>query len=126
MRGQATILVVEDETDVRELVADILTATGYRVLSASNGAEALQHCAHHTGAIDLLLTDVVMPGMSGHELAVQMLRRWPQVKVLYMSGYTDEILGCYGVADPSLAFVEKSFAPESLRRKVREVLAECD
>lgn len=120
----ATILVVEDETDVQELVADILTAAGYRVLSASNGAEAFQRCAHHTGAIDLLLTDVVMPGMSGHELAVQMLQRWPQIKVLYMSGYTDEMLGRYGVVDPSLAFLEKPFSPESLRRKIREVLAD--
>jgi PAS domain S-box-containing protein len=118
----ATILVVEDETDVRELVADILTATGYRVLSARSGAEALQCCAQHAGAIDLLLTDVVMPGMSGHELAVQIRRRWPRVKVLYMSGYTDEILGRYGAVDPSLAFVEKPFAPESLTHKVREVL----
>jgi signal transduction histidine kinase len=118
----ATILVVEDEADVRELVADILTATGYRVLSASNGADAFQLCAHHAGAIDLLLTDVVMPGMSGHELAVQIMQQWPRVKVLYMSGYTDEILGRYGIVDPSLAFLEKPFAPGSLTRKVREVL----
>jgi two-component system cell cycle sensor histidine kinase/response regulator CckA len=118
----ATILLVEDDAGIRELVYDILTTTDYRVFSASSGAEALQRCEQHPGAIDLLLTDVVMPGMSGHELAVQVLRRWPQVKILYISGYTDEILGRYGAVDASIAFLKKPFTPESLTRKVREVL----
>ena len=121
-RGHATILVVEDETHVRELAYDILTATGYRVLSARNGVEALQRCAQNPGAIDLLLTDVVMPGMSGQQLALWVMRRWPHMKVLYMSGYTDEMLNRHGVLDPSIAIVEKPFSPESLTRKVYEVL----
>jgi len=124
LREQATILLVEDEAGIRELVYDILTTTGYRVLSASSGAEALQRCEQHPGAIDLLLTDVVMPGMSGHELAIQVLRRWPHVKTLYISGYTDEILGRYGAVNASLAFLKKPFTPESLTHKVREVLLE--
>ncbi|MBI3326399.1 MAG: response regulator, partial [Nitrospinae bacterium] len=123
LRGQATILLVEDDADVRDLACDILTQTGYRVLSAGSGAEALQHCEQHAEAIDLVLTDVVMPGMSGRDLAGRVMHHWPRVKILYMSGYTDEMLGRHGALDPSISFLEKPFSPESLTRKVREVLA---
>lgn len=99
-----------------------MAGTSYRVLSASSGAEALQRCTQHTDAIDLLLTDVVMPGMSGPKLAVWVMRRWPRVKVLYMSGYTDDMLDRHEVLAPGIAFLEKPFSPESLTRKVREVL----
>jgi PAS domain S-box-containing protein len=121
-QGSETVLVVEDEDGVRELVQSILRAAGYTVLAASNGEEALRTCAQHDGAIDLLLTDVVMPGLSGPDIArhIQALRS--MIKVVYMSGYAADALGRHGVLDLDTAFLQKPFAPDTLVRKVRAIL----
>jgi len=121
-RGAETILLVEDEEIVRKMTRNILEECGYEVLTASNGVEALKVCASHGGAIDLLLTDVVMPHMGGRRLAEHMKVSHPRTRVLYMSGYTDDAILRHGVLEETAAFMEKPFSPETLARKVREVL----
>jgi len=116
------VLVAEDETLVRVLVRKTLTQAGYRVLEAGGGEEALQLAARHDGTIHLLVTDVVMPGMSGRELMRRLAAVRPNVKVLYMSGYSDEAVERHGVLDPGTAFMQKPFTPSVLARRVREVL----
>ena len=119
--GQETILLVEDEEMVRVLAQDVLSLNGYQVLSADSiTAEAI--CRAHKGVIDLLLTDVVMPVISGRELAEKLVVLRPQMKVLYMSGYTDKIIVHHGVLNPGIAFLQKPFTPDGLIRKVRAVL----
>jgi PAS domain S-box-containing protein len=120
--GHETILLVEDETSVRVIIANILREQGYTVLDASNGEEALALAREHCGQIQLLLTDVVMPQMSGRELAEELKTICPGVKVLYTSGYLDETLAERGVSNLSLAFIQKPFMPIRLMRKVREIL----
>jgi CheY-like chemotaxis protein len=120
-RGE-TILLVEDEPGVRNLVRDTLKEDGYIVLEAANSAEALLLSGQHTGPIHLLLTDVVMPGLSGRQLAERLLPLRPELKVLYMSGYTDDAIVRHGVLEPGVAFLHKPFAPQMLTHKVREVL----
>jgi CheY-like chemotaxis protein len=120
--GSETILLVEDDMAVREVARRILQRQGYSVLEAQNGQEALRLMAHHPGPIDLLLTDVVMPGMSGKALAEQGLALIPHLKTLFMSGYTDETIAHHGVIDPGVAFLQKPFSPVSLARKVRAAL----
>ncbi len=120
--GSETVLLVEDEEDVRELAREILTLMGYTVLTASEPAEALRISLEHTGVIDLLVTDVVMPGMSGRQLADRLTAERPGLKVMFMSGYTDNAIVHHGVLEPGTAFVQKPFTPESLTRKVRDVL----
>jgi hypothetical protein len=122
LRGQETILLVEDQEEVRDLTRDILQMCGYTVLEARNGAEALQLFEHHGGMIHLLVTDVVMPQMGGRELADRLVSRRPDLKVLYMSGYTEEAIGSHGVLDPGVAFLPKPFSPDALAQKVRDVL----
>ncbi len=122
LQGMETILLVEDETAVRELVRDALTARGYTVLEAHHGNDALRICEHYAGAIHLMVTDVVMPEMSGRELADRLARIHPTMKVLYMSGYTDNAVVHHGVLDLGTAFLQKPFSPAVLTRKVREVL----
>jgi CheY-like chemotaxis protein len=117
-----TILLVEDEDAVRTLVRDALKATGYAVLEASHGHEALLICERHAGRIDLMVTDVVMPEMSGRELADRLAPVRPGLQVLYMSGYTDNAVVHHGVLDPGTTFLQKPFGPGVLLRKVREVL----
>jgi PAS domain S-box-containing protein len=119
--GSETILLVEDEEQVRALARASLVEAGYTVLEACNGAEALALSARHTGPLHLLLTDVVMPGMSGSELARALQAQRPGLRVLYMSGYPDEQLGRHGVAEPH-ALLPKPFTPERLRAQVRRVL----
>jgi len=121
-RGTETILLVEDDPAVRGLANSILRDKGYAVLAPQHPEEAEQICAQHTGPIHLLLTDLVMPGMSGRELARRAAALRPQIKVLYMSGYTDDALVRHQVSENIFAFVQKPFSPVVLEAKVREVL----
>jgi len=119
--GTETILLVEDEDVVRALTQRVLERCGYTVLSCANGADAVELAAVHAEPIHLLLTDVVMPGLRGHEVADQVLSARPGIKVLYMSGYADEaLLGAAAIAGPAL--IEKPFAVDTLARRVREAL----
>jgi len=120
--GTETILVAEDEEFVRNFVKDILQKYGYRVLEAQHGSEALRVGLEYSGPIHLLLTDVVMPRMSGQQLAKQMATLRPVAKVLYMSGYTESAIVHHGVLDSHAEFVQKPFTGETLARRVREVL----
>jgi signal transduction histidine kinase/ActR/RegA family two-component response regulator len=120
--GTETILVVEDEEALRKVALRTLGAGGYKVLIAANGDEALLASAQHAGDIHLLLTDVVMPGMSGRVLAQNLSRARPAMDVLYMSGYTDDAIVHHGVLDAGVQFLAKPFTAADLARKVREVL----
>jgi CheY-like chemotaxis protein len=121
-RGKETILVVEDEEEVRKLAVQILKNQGYKVLEASQGDEAYLTGYEHKGPIHLLLTDVVMPKMSGHELANRIIQILPEIKALYMSGYTDNAIVYHGVLERGMNYIQKPFTVEGLARKVREVL----
>jgi PAS domain S-box-containing protein len=122
--GDETILLVEDETVVRQLVAEILESSGYTVLPAADGPSALELARRHSGDIRLLVTDVVMPGMSGPEVAQSVTSMRPGTLVLYMSGYTDSAIGHHGVLEPGIAFLQKPFSTDDLTRKVRTLLDE--
>ena len=121
-RGTETILVVEDEAMVRDLTLEVLKESGYTVIAAERPDDALRICAQNPATIDLLLTDVVMPGMSGLELAERLKPERPTMKVLYVSGYTADAVARRGMSDPKTAFLQKPFAPGALVRKVREML----
>ncbi len=123
LRGSETILVLEDEARVRKLICEVLTGRGYRVLEAVRGDEAIRIVTEHHGRIHLLLADVVLPEMSGPQVLEQIRARYPHVKVLFMSGYTDEAMAHHGILDSGAPFLQKPFLPEALARKVREVLA---
>ena len=120
--GEETILLVEDEAVVRRLVAEILKASGYTVLQAGDGPSALELVRRHSGEIDLLVSDVVMPGMSGPEVANAVTAMRPGTLVLYISGYTDSAIGHHGVLEPGIAFLQKPFTADELQRKVRSLL----
>ena len=122
LRGEETILVVEDEDTLRRLVARILKRHGYEVLAASNGGEALLICEQREGAIHLMLTDVVMPQMSGPELADRLRDVVPDMRVLFMSGYTDNAMVHQGLIDRDVQFLQKPFTAEAVAAKVRSVL----
>jgi CheY-like chemotaxis protein len=116
------ILVVEDEDAVRKLVCRTLERCGHEVLQAPDGARALELCAQHDAPIDLLLTDMVMPGMNGREVAVQVSALQPDVRVLYMSGHTRDVLGSRFMLDEGTHVLQKPFAPSDLVRHAREVM----
>ncbi len=122
VRGSETVLVVEDEEVIRHLVRKVLQANGYTVLVAANGRDAEQVAGQHGGPIHLLVTDVVMPGMNGREVAQRLAGARAGIKVLYLSGYTDDAIVHHGVLEPGVAFLQKPFTPAVLGRKVREVL----
>jgi CheY-like chemotaxis protein len=121
--GHETILLVEDEDMVRELTARMLERKGYRVLSASGGKEALDLRKRHRGSIDLLLTDVIMPVMNGRDLFDHIREIEPDLRVLFMSGYTDDVIARHGVLERGMAFLQKPFDYDVLLVKVREALA---
>ena len=120
--GDETILLVEDETQVRQVAMAILQQLGYHVLEAETPEQALEHCARFRGRIDLLLTDVVMPRLSGRQVADRISILRPGVAVLYMSGYTDDAMLHHGVIESGAAFVQKPLTPTALARKVRDVI----
>lgn len=121
-QGSETVLVVEDEEGVRKLVRSVLELNGYRVLEADSGETAMEISAAHDEKIDLLVTDVVMPKMSGRELADALSLLRPDLKVLFLSGYADRAIIEHGILDAGAAFMQKPFTPQDLARKVREVL----
>jgi PAS domain S-box-containing protein len=120
--GTETVLVVEDEDILRDLCSRILGELGYKVLQARNGAEAITLAHGYGDRIDLLLTDVVMPGMDGAELARRLVVRHPKMKVLFTSGYTDDAISRHGVLDAGVSFIGKPYTPSALAKKVREIL----
>jgi CheY-like chemotaxis protein len=120
--GSETVLVVEDEPTLREVVGAILRAHGYTVVLAADADEAERLAREQTGPFHLLLTDVVMPGRGGRELADRLAAARPGLRVLYMSGYTDDAVVRHGVLEAGVDFIQKPFTPGALARKVREVL----
>jgi two-component system, cell cycle sensor histidine kinase and response regulator CckA len=118
-----TILVVEDDPGIRELASRVLVRYGYAVLTASGGDEARSLCEKHEGEIDLLLSDVVMPGMSGPKVAEMLTAMRPAMKVVYMSGYSDEAVARHGGMAHDTPFLQKPFTPERLHNKILEVLS---
>jgi signal transduction histidine kinase/CheY-like chemotaxis protein len=121
--SKATILVVEDDPGIRELASRVLSRYGYAVLTASGGDEARRVCEGHDGIIHVLLSDVVMPGMSGPKVAEMLSGMRPTIKVVYMSGYTDDAIVRHGVMAHDMSFLQKPFTPERLHNKILEVLA---
>ncbi len=121
LEGTETILLVEDQDDVRAVAHQILCRYGYHVLEARSAAEALLACERHPHEIHLLLTDVVLPQMNGRELAKRLLNQRPQLRVLFMSGYTDNAIVHNGVLDSGAAYLQKPLVPERLGRRIREV-----
>jgi signal transduction histidine kinase/ActR/RegA family two-component response regulator len=121
-KGVETVLLVEDEDMVRQLVSDILEKEGYKMLVAQNGQEALIKSEQHEGEIDLIITDVVMPGMSGPQLVERLAASYAETKVLFMSGYTDNAIVYHGVLGEGMNFLQKPFTPDDVLRKVRDVL----
>ncbi|MFA5109857.1 MAG: response regulator, partial [Desulfobaccales bacterium] len=122
LRGTETILLVEDEDVLRTLLGKFLRLCGYTVLEARHGGEALLLCERHHGTIHLMVTDVVMPQMSGRELSDRLLPLHPEMKVLFMSGYTEDAVVHHGVAHLSVPFLQKPFKPIQLVQKIQAIL----
>lgn len=123
-KGMETVLLAEDDQQVRNLTTAILERYGYKVLVAGSGQETLSILTNHEGPIHLLITDVIMPDMNGKELYNKILKAYPEIRVLYMSGYTDNVIAHHGVIDPGVNFIEKPFNVKALAAKVRQVLEE--
>jgi CheY-like chemotaxis protein len=121
-RGSETILLVEDEPGVRAIGRELLELEGYKVIEAENGAHALKVAKAFPGEIDLLLSDVIMPELGGRELAEQLSLSRPAIRVLFVSGFTDETISRHGVLEEGVAFLQKPFTLETLSQKVREIL----
>jgi two-component system, cell cycle sensor histidine kinase and response regulator CckA len=124
LKGSETILIVEDNDQVRHLAKSVLSRNGYRVLDAKDGGEALEILGGYEGPVHLLLSDVVLPGMNGKELYQEALEMRPSIKVLYMSGYTGNVIAHRGVLDEGVQFIQKPFTVHGLAAKVRELLDE--
>ena len=122
LRGNETILIVEDEELVRQLTSEALEALGYRVLEAGHPAEAMKIGEEYQGAVQLLLTDVVLPQMDGKKLFDALSPLFPEMRVLYVSGYTENAIVHHGVLEPGVQFLQKPFTVDALARKVREIL----
>ncbi len=122
--GEETLLVVEDEADIRQLIIDILKPRGYNLLVASNGSEALRMSREYTGKIQVLLTDVIMPGMSGREVADTLKKERSDIKIIYMSGYPSDAIGRHGVLESEVEFLQKPITLEKLAKKLKGVLGE--
>jgi len=122
VQGAETILLVEDEENVRSLALKILKKQGYRILSAADGKDALKLVESHTVPLHLLVTDVVMPHVSGPELAEKLQAKFPGLKVLFMSGYTDDAVLRHGLIEAEMPFIQKPYTPQQLAQKVRQVL----
>jgi CheY-like chemotaxis protein len=120
--GSETVLVVEDEEAVRNLTCHALRKYGYGVVEAANGGEALLACEEHPDPIPLMITDVVMPHMSGRDLAARLHQLHPEMQVLFMSGYTDDAIVRHGLLDAAVSFIQKPFTPSGLVEKVRQML----
>jgi len=120
--GGETILVVDDEAAIRQMIVDSLSPFGYKLLGAANGEEALRVAEQFSGSIDLLLTDIIMPGMSGTELAERMLQKRPVTRILFMSGYLDARDDVHELVDTGKNFLAKPIMPSTLMKKLREIL----
>ncbi len=123
-RGNETVLVVEDEEEVRDLIVRILKQLGYRVFKALSGEEASLLSKMIEDPVDLILTDIVLPGMNGIELAKDLRKKWHQIKVLFMSGYTSKVIAHQLITESRISIFRKPFMPQDLAQKVREVLDE--
>ena len=123
-KGNETILLVEDEVLVRSLVSKFLHSQGYRVLSTARGSDALRLAAEQSTSIDLLLSDVVLPNMNGRQIYERLALTIPKLRVLFMSGYTENIIAPHGVLEGGFCFLQKPFSLKELARKVREALDE--
>ncbi len=121
-RGEETLLIVEDQTDVRRMALAILKASGYHLLEAANAEQALELSANYRGKIDLLVTDVIMPGLNGRQLADRLTKERPALKVLYTSGYTADVITLQGSLEPGMEYLPKPFGAAQLSAKVRQVL----
>lgn len=120
--GDETILLVEDNEEVRKVTAQILKMQGYKVLEVSNEGDAFSICDQHGGPIHLMITDVVMPEMDGPELAKRLSSLYPEMKVIYMSGYVVDVISHHGILKERVNYIQKPFTVNELARKVREVL----
>jgi CheY-like chemotaxis protein len=120
--GRETVLVAEDESSVRAVAVRVLSDAGYRVLEAATGREALDVARLYPGRIDLLMTDAIMPQMSGQTLAEKLLAQRPEVRVLFVSGYAENTIVHQGVLEAGVAFLQKPFTAAAVTRKVRQVL----
>ncbi|MGB3209497.1 MAG: PAS domain S-box protein [Desulforhopalus sp.] len=122
LKGNKTILIAEDNQQVRHLTRTVLQQHGYQVLEAQDGQEALDVVVSHDGPVHLLLSDIIMPGMNGHELHQNLVKKYPDIKVLYMSGYTDSIIIQKGILDKGVQFIQKPFTNQYMAAKVKEIL----